>query len=821
MAEQKEFLEGIVDKFHAAGYQIWMDDFGSAYSSLNSLKELTFDEIKLDMRFLRPFNLRSKRITTYMVAMAKSIGIHTLVEGVETEEQFSYMHDIGCEKVQGYYFGEPLPYEEALANLKVKNIPIEAPQDRLYYDEIGRIDFLSAVPFMTQKEQDAIVTARQLNSIPLALAEFSLDTFTILFCNTAFEETAAGTGMFQDVFSQEMLRCPQPYNRISDKLVQLMDYVKKKGDGRMMFTFNEQYFEIRARRMAQTKGRFCVLIKVTNLTKESKAENTSYLDDVVRRIYAIFDRITLINVKEDTIRPLYTASSEDLVSGRRGIKALLLEYAERYIYSEDRERYIHTYDPEVMFARFATSPSTSFTEVFRTSLTNRQYGWNAYTVLKIDEENYLMLVRNVHKTASELVERLVPPEEDDGTISPTRLWNALIHSDLLGLFWKDKDRRFLGVSQAFLDYYGFSSTDDVRGKTDEDLGWHVHPDLYMNDEYQVIKNGITIKNKSGFCMRDGENREIAASKMPLYNWNGEIAGLLGFFIDKGLLNANDKFGPDSSRRDMLTGLLNSRGLSEEAALFYDEFYLRGTDFVRIHIAVNDFAALNEQYGFDFGDKVLNRLGEALRKKFGLTSAVGRYSGNNFVVLHQIQTREEANNLRAMIKEVGTSLGKVEGVPVTLYLSVGYVLFSECQDTEEQARLSEMRLHADYDQNISNESRLVHATEIFYLFDDLPMSYSVYRVRRMENSNLYDAEIFYVNHRFEEFGGVQAKDVLGRSVREIFPHLGEGWYRDVRRAAWDGETVEGYFVDIRNGRRFQFTARQIIYRGYCAVTYLEV
>ena len=108
---------GIVDRFRSAGYQIWMDDFGSAYSSLNVLKEFSFDELKLDMSFLRPFNLRSKRIVTAVVRMAKDIYIHTLAEGVETEEQFAYLRDIGCEKVQGYYFGKPMNEEEFIMSV--------------------------------------------------------------------------------------------------------------------------------------------------------------------------------------------------------------------------------------------------------------------------------------------------------------------------------------------------------------------------------------------------------------------------------------------------------------------------------------------------------------------------------------------------------------------------------------------------------------------------------------------------------------------------------------------------------------------------------
>ena len=94
-----------------------MDDFGSGYSSLNVLKDYHFDEIKLDMMFLSSFNDRSQAILTSTVDMAKKIGIQTLAEGVETEEQFEFLRSIGCEKVQGYLFGKPLPFQESIDNI--------------------------------------------------------------------------------------------------------------------------------------------------------------------------------------------------------------------------------------------------------------------------------------------------------------------------------------------------------------------------------------------------------------------------------------------------------------------------------------------------------------------------------------------------------------------------------------------------------------------------------------------------------------------------------------------------------------------------------
>ena len=821
MAEQKDLMTGIVNRFRSAGYQIWMDDFGSAYSSLNVLKEFAFDELKLDMSFLRPFNLRSKRIVTALIRMAKVIDLHTLAEGVETEEQFDYLRDTGCEKVQGYYFGKPMPYEQAVENILAKGIHIETPQERYYYDEIGKIDFLSAVPFMMRNEYNSIDTARQLNSIPLALAEFTDDSFKVLFFNTAFEETARSAGMFTRVFTREMLCQPQPYHMITRNIANLMDSVKVTGDGRMLFTINDEYYEIKARRMAQMDHKYCVLISITNLTKDTQSEKTEYLDDSVRQLYALFERITLINYRTDSIRPLYTDTREDLLSNRQGIGELVEEYSVRYIYPPDREAFACMFDPETVNTRLKERGTISYSEVFRSYARHGQYAWKEYTLLRIDDENYFVLVRSVHEYVKNLISKNREEIHGSGPYSPETLWNNLIRSEMVRLFWKDRDRRFLGASQGFLDFYGFASDREIIGKNDEELGWHVHPDLYMNDEYKVIQEGTTFLNVPGNCMSHGENHEIRASKTPLYDNNGEITGLIGYFLDVNSLSVNDLPGMESSRRDLLTGLLNSRGIAEEAEFFEDEYYLRGTDFVRIHIEINDFRILNEQYGFDFGDKVLCAFGYALNEGFGVRSVVGRYAGRNFTVLQQVENMNEARSLRRKIKDIGRSLREVDGKPITLYLSVGYALFSEFLNIEEQNKNAEMRLHADADQSISAETRVDHALEIFYMFDDLPVPYAVFHVTYGEHSGQYDAVFFYVNHKYEEYFGHTAKELLGHTVRDIFPFLGDEWYQDVKSAALDGNIVEGEFDNPLIGKHFRFTARQIIYPGYCAITSVEM
>lgn len=125
-----------------------------------------------------------------------------------------------------------------------------------------------------------------------------------------------------------------------------------------------------------------------------------------------------------------------------------------------------------------------------------------------------------------------------------------------------------------------------------------------------------------------------------------------------------------------------------------------------------------------------------------------------------------------------------------------------------------------EKKVGETARPVPKAEDFRFLDDLPVSYSVYHVFHAEHSSLYDAEIVYANHKYEELGGLPLKAVLGHRVRELYPHIGEDWYRNVKNAACDGVPVEYDYVDELSGKRYRFSARQIICGDYCAVTYVE-
>ncbi|MCR5815174.1 MAG: EAL domain-containing protein [Desulfovibrio sp.] len=120
-----DLMMDVINRLHKCGYLVEMDDFGSGYSSLNILKDLNVDIIKLDMKFLSgEVGGRGGIILNSVVQMAKWLGTPIITEGVETMEQADYMRSLGCNYIQGYLYCKPLPEEEFIE--KIQKVEHEA-----------------------------------------------------------------------------------------------------------------------------------------------------------------------------------------------------------------------------------------------------------------------------------------------------------------------------------------------------------------------------------------------------------------------------------------------------------------------------------------------------------------------------------------------------------------------------------------------------------------------------------------------------------------------------------------------------------------------
>ena len=104
-------LVTVIQQLRDRGFQIEMDDFGSGYSSLNTISKLPIDVLKMDMKFIQNIeeNNRDFRLVELILDIARYLKVPVVAEGVETEHQLKLLRDAGCDYVQGYYFSRPLP----------------------------------------------------------------------------------------------------------------------------------------------------------------------------------------------------------------------------------------------------------------------------------------------------------------------------------------------------------------------------------------------------------------------------------------------------------------------------------------------------------------------------------------------------------------------------------------------------------------------------------------------------------------------------------------------------------------------------------------
>ncbi|MHB8282633.1 MAG: EAL domain-containing protein, partial [bacterium] len=110
----------ILNTFKEKGIKISIDDFGTGYSSLSYIKNIPADFIKIDISFISGMieNIKDTAIVNTVVVLASKLGMNTIAEGVETEEQLEILKSFGCDMVQGYLFSKPLPEDEILQFLK-------------------------------------------------------------------------------------------------------------------------------------------------------------------------------------------------------------------------------------------------------------------------------------------------------------------------------------------------------------------------------------------------------------------------------------------------------------------------------------------------------------------------------------------------------------------------------------------------------------------------------------------------------------------------------------------------------------------------------
>ena len=217
-ADNAKMLLDVIDELRRSGFVVAMDDFGSGYSSLNMLKEMTVDVLKIDMRFLfgKDEDGRGGSILSSVVRMARWLSLPVVAEGVENAQQAEFLYSVGCDSGQGYHFYHPMPVAEFERLLAETPHTLDAPEQSGAMRESVR-----RVWSMDGDFYRMLASSRRAAS----LCELAGDNVEIVRVNDAYLRMTGESpdSVFKRGTSVTSWMNPEAYRRIVDGLHAIID----------------------------------------------------------------------------------------------------------------------------------------------------------------------------------------------------------------------------------------------------------------------------------------------------------------------------------------------------------------------------------------------------------------------------------------------------------------------------------------------------------------------------------------------------------------------------------------------------------------------
>lgn len=633
-----EKVDPNIRQFHQMGYKVWMDDFGSGYSSLGILKKYSFDELKLDMLFLRDFDEKSRKIITSIVRMAKELNISTLAEGVETEEQYHFLREIGCEKIQGYYFGRPMPKEELSSYFRSRGFVYEPAKWRAYFTKLSRIDYL------TDK--------------PLCVVDDDGVRLKILFANRAYREILRRDHVCDLKEWERKMNTPGDPIQIFHRQYADQQLRKLKGPQTTAYPSGDHYMQLTGSVEAIQDGHCLYTVHIQYV--EINVENLQQVSmETMSDLYYMCNDIAIYDLENGTVQGVKSSLSDQPMGVGLELKdmsSVINAWKMKYCYLPDQERFAEFIDAAAMKSRLEHSQRHTLTGLFRSITASGEYEWFLHIIAPMQRTDFGKVLHitvnaglresDFKKIVSSLTD--VVCGQTNTEMTEEVLWKNMAMNAKRMYFWKDDKRRFVGASRSFLQYFGFNSEKEIIGKTDEDLGWHINPEPFKEDEEEVLHSGKKIYLRRGDCIIDGVNRDIIASKIPVYH-DGKITGILGTMIDaEDTQKFFDKEKTDSST-DPVTGLANARGISDGVYSYLIERWSTGMNFAMIEVNIPEYSEVVKLYGDRSGNRLLQKIGAILRSCGGTGCVIGRVRESYFYLLMKFSSKEEVRNTARKIR----------------------------------------------------------------------------------------------------------------------------------------------------------------------------
>ena len=736
------------------GCKVWLDDFGSGYSSLNVLKDYRFHTLKLDMAFLHPFTKESRTIVASIIRMAKELGIHTLAEGVETKEQAEFLRDIGCEKLQGFYYGRPLPGRDCYAYCRERGMEFETMQEALLLSQAGLIDVNQPTPVSIVYDDSVDLQFLQVNQAYLKALQ------------------SMGTKTMTD--SNHFLQAPDyPMHR---KFRRFADQAIKSGRTETMtYVDNGQYMRVNLRTIARVGHHYIHRAELYNVSLDEavKDKSSHHFDNILRNILLMFEGIWYLDMGRETLEII-----EPLTDDRKGrstnrdITGTFRHFADYYVHPKDRERFLRFTDCRDFHQRAAKSQSATITEPFRLLRSNGNFDWFFITglaLLKSPAKGILFCIARPRITTPEEIQpQLFEMLESCGITSASfaavqedvshALWQAFLKYSHEKIIWQDRSHCILGVSQSIIDWLGIPE-DVLIGKTPRELSYCVNrQELYAMDE-RVMSTGTTLRD-AYLHLVIGQMPHLAhAEKFPLYR-NDRIAGLITILHDVDTEQHEKMRDVSASVTDEATGFLNYRGMVMVGLRYADDFRLNGDDYAATLIDVPEFDSIGLTYGEEFRSHLLQQICSILRKMLPQTVTISHIGSCCFLLFQKATFIASLQKSYIEIADAIHAIQSVDGCPCTLYMHYATVRGSEGRSLDSLLQLLIKRMHESEEEQYG---RAIYTSDRF-IFDREAFDHAQLGVI-VSDPETY--ELLYCNpYMRKKLGIAQNETLAGRKCYEL-------------------------------------------------------
>lgn len=441
-----DYIKEQIEKFRSYGFAVWLDDFGSGYSSIDTLQSIQFDLIKFDMRFVQRLNdnQNSKIVLSDLIRMASSLNIDTVCEGVETKEQMHFLQDIGCSKLQGYYFTKPISFEDIIKRYESgKQIGFEEPLQSEYFEQIGRANLYDLSTIINEEEYSS---QGLYKNIPMAIIELSNEAVKYTRSNASFR-TFMKRSFDVDITKKRGI------NEISDNEKSFISVIKQCVQSENRLFIDEKlpddslvHYFTRKVSINPVNGRIAIAVVVISI--KSAEEGTTY-ENIAKALTRDYFNLFYVNTEtEEFIEYNSKLDEDDITIERHGTDFFTKARSDalKRLYPQDRDVFVKAFNKEYILKEI--KEQGTFTLTYRLLIDDSPVYLNM-KIMKMGQSSKYIII-GVSNVDSQMRQKEALDRVKQEQITYLRL--KALSEDYLCIYTVDLNSEYYVESSALRDY---------------------------------------------------------------------------------------------------------------------------------------------------------------------------------------------------------------------------------------------------------------------------------------------------------------------------------------------------------------------------------